>query len=395
MKILNCYPNLSNIFTGSNVYYFLEELARQAECEFVGLGYPKAFVTEEGKTPLWAQIMDEVKNLSADSDEAQPVDRWALNTEQLQRAKSVLLYNIRKHYQDGEPDWVLGSRVTSQDLNKNFKLCRWVGDTHVTPSIQIRVANQELDLLLLRCLHSKYVFPSVKDFRAVWGITPASKWIESGHCLEVPDDWYINQLEVKYALWPPSIEPTYFKPVDESEKKHDVTMIATVGGFYPLRQRIEKELPTLAKEHGWAALLRRPPNMNNVPYRLQIDQVLKNPDLRKKWILGEDYARALAESKIFIFGSSVFNYALAKYFEAMGSGALVMADRPFHADDLHFKDGWNYVEITPDNWKDRLEYHLEDDQLRETIARRGYETAIKYHSNQVRAAELIKVMKEV
>ncbi len=393
LRILNCYPNISNVFTGSNVYYFMEELARQAQVEFVGWGYPNAFDKhEDGITPLWTQIVHEVK--AVDGAIAMAGGRWQLNAQQLRQAKSVLLYNLQRFFKDGDPAWVIGSRVTGRDVNRDFKLCRWVGDIHVSPDIQIKVANQELDLLLLRCLHSQYYFPTVKDFKAIFGIRPFTKWIESGHMIEVPDDWYISQLETKYAFWPPSFEPTYFKPVDESEKKYDVTMIATVGGFYPLRQKIEKGLPTLAKEHGWNALLRRPPNMNDRIYRLQIDHVLKDPELRKRWFLGEDYARALAESKIFIFGSSLFRYASPKYFEAMGAGALVMADECHHAEDLHFKDGWNYVEITQDNWQEKLEYYLEDDQLRETVARRGYENAMKYHSNQARAAELINHLKE-
>jgi len=70
----------------------------------------------------------------------------------------------------------------------------------------------------------------------------------------------VKQLETKVIFWPPSVEPSYFKSIDESEKKYDVTMIGTVGNIYPLRQRIERGLPKLAEENNWNALLRRPPN---------------------------------------------------------------------------------------------------------------------------------------
>lgn len=397
MKILICYPNLKNIFTGSNVYYFLEELARQVECKFVGLGYPDSLLQDKSdKTgqewnisqPLWDAVLDEVKRL-------EPVtDKWNLSPYTVDRIKKLMLYNLKRFYGDDGPDWVLGSRIVAKEIDRDYKLCRWVGDIHVTPNIQIEVANQELDLLLLRCLHSKYVFPTIKDFRSVFGVRPFTKWIERGHCVEVSDDWYISQLKTNYMLWPPSVEPTYFKPIDESEKKYDVSMIASVGGFYPLRQNIKRELFDLAAKHKWKAVLRKPPTRDR-QYRLNINMALADPELRKKWFLGEDYARALAESKVFIFGSSLFRYALPKYFEAMGSGALVMADKPFHAEDLHFKPGYNFIEINEDNWMEKLEYILDDDQLRETIARRGYETIIKYHTNEVRVKELVKKMESI
>ena len=398
MKILVCYPNIRNIYTGSNVYYFLEELGRQADCRFVGYGYPDSNLKVKPGTQeqyfdiskdIWAEVINEVKRLA-------PVEIFQMAPAQVERYKTLRLYDIKKHYGNEDPDWVLGSMVSSQKINRNYKLCRWVGDTHVTADLQIKLSNEELDALALRCLHSSYLFPTVADFRACFGKT-LKVWLESGHCLKLPEDWYVKQLKTKAIFWPPSVEPSYFKPIDESEKKYDVTMIGTVGNIYPLRQKIDQGLPQLAKENNWNMLLRRPPSTNKInrPYRVDIQKILDKPELRKKWLLGEDYVKALAESKVFIFGTSVFRYPSPKFFEAMGSGACVLADRPFHMEDMHFEPDWNFVEINPENWKEKLEHILDDDQLRETIARRGYETMMKYHTNEVRVKEFIEELKTV
>ncbi len=398
MKILVCYPNISNVYTGSNVSFFLEELGRQAECKFVGWGYPDALIKSTADNlkqkyvvslDLWQKAIDSVNQLAPSGP------KWNMAPYVIEKQKHVMKYHLERFYGGDAPDWVLGARITGKELGEDYRLCRWCGDVHVTPEIQIEVANIELDMLLLRCLHSQYYFPTVKDFRSIFGVRPLSKWIEMGHLREVSDDWYVSQLKCGYMFWPPSFEPSFFKPVDESQKKYDVAMIGSVGGFYPLRQIIEKNLPKLADAHGWNALLRRPPSMNERLYRLQIDKALADPELRKKWLLGEDYAKALAESKILIFGSSVFRYPLQKYFEAMGCGTLVMADSPFHAEDLHFKPDWNFIEINADNWQEKLEYILDDDQLREKIAKRGYETAMKCHSNKVRVQEFLNKLESV
>jgi spore maturation protein CgeB len=110
--------------------------------------------------------------------------------------------------------------------------------------------------------------------------------------------------------------------------------------------------------------------------------------------VGKRYSEVLSGTKIFIFGSSVFKYPLSKYFEAMGSGSLVMADKPQSAEALHLKPEWNFVEINKENWKEKLDYYLTNDEEREKIAYRGYKTVMKHHTTSVRANQLISYLKE-
>ena len=72
-----------------------------------------------------------------------------------------------------------------------------------------------------------------------------------------------------------------------------------------------------------------------------------------------------------------------------------MVNKPQTADELHLVSGENYVEITEDNWKEKLEYYLEDDVERERIAHNGYETAMKYHTSGVRAQQLMGFLEKL
>jgi spore maturation protein CgeB len=72
-----------------------------------------------------------------------------------------------------------------------------------------------------------------------------------------------------------------------------------------------------------------------------------------------------------------------------------MADRPQSADELHFEAGENYIEINRNNWKEKLEYYLEDDSERERVARNGYETVMKHHTSKIRARQLLDFLKKL
>jgi hypothetical protein len=83
---------------------------------------------------------------------------------------------------------------------------------------------------------------------------------------------------------------------------------------------------------------------------------------------------------------------IMKFFEAMASGACVFSDAPLLADEFHFKDGENYVNINLDNWKEKLKYYLEHEDERKRIALAGYRMTMKYHTNEVRARELVSFL---
>ena len=112
------------------------------------------------------------------------------------------------------------------------------------------------------------------------------------------------------------------------------------------------------------------------------------------YIVGDVYNETLSRSKVFIFGSSIYRYPLLKYVEGWGAGTLVMADKPLGAERMHMEPDVNFVEIDRDNWVRKLEYYIEDDDLRENVAKQGHETVTKHHTAEIRAGELLSFLRD-
>ena len=296
-----------------------------------------------------------------------------------------------------EPDWVfgMGDYVSQSPVIRECKLpvkkVERTHDLHVAPNEYIKFANKYLDLWLMRSQYTKYVFPTYKEFWAVCEKpgTGLDDWVKRDLCYRIEKRYLLDKIKIKNAFFPNSIEPAFYKPSEE--KIYDVSLIASVGNFYPLRLQIYNELPSLAKEKGWNVLIKTSPPSE---YRKDTRKILSSDGLRKKWFVREDYADITAKSKIFIFDCGFAGYPVTKFFEAMACRTLAMSDEPFHEKELHFEKDQNYVEIDKYDWKEKIEYYLESDQLRETISSSGYDTVMKYHTNEVRAKDLYKILEK-
>jgi len=208
----------------------------------------------------------------------------------------------------------------------------------------------------------------------------AGKW--NAFLMIASNKYYIDKLNAPIFLLGHTINPEFFKPLDQP-KKYDVSFLGAADSFYILRRHIVRELPTLAKQNNWKLLLKgRPPDRS-------ISGALK-----KGRIVGYKYAEALALSKIFIFGEIRTRCAVKKYFEGMASRTCVLANTPITAEEFHFRPDWNFVEIGKNNWKEKLKYYLKHDEERETIAQRGYETIMKYHTNHIRSRQLLDFLEK-
>ena len=195
-------------------------------------------------------------------------------------------------------------------------------------------------------------------------------------------EYFINNLNAPIFLLGHTINPDYFKPLDQP-KKYDVSLLGSSSSFYILRQEILKDLSNLAKKNNWKLLLRGRPLNRSISH-----------NLKAGGIVGYKYAEALALSKTLIFGAIRTGGHVKKYFEGMASRTCVLANTPVMAEELHFRPGWNFVEINKDNWKEKLKYYLKHDEERETIAQRGYETILKYHTNDIRARQIITFLEK-
>ncbi len=115
------------------------------------------------------------------------------------------------------------------------------------------------------------------------------------------------------------------------------------------------------------------------------EKTLKKHD----FVARESFAKLLARCKMWPFGCSIWKYALPKFFEGMASKTLVLSDTPASAERLHFIPDKTFVEINLDNFKEKIDYYLENEDERKKIIREGYETVLKYHTTKIRARELV------
>lgn len=299
------------------------------------------------------------------------------------RPNETLEETILRLYGNNPPNWVVSNRPQFEEYQKiaryskrqRYKLAMTIVDLHVNPKKWVKIANSGFDVSFLRYLYS----PKVKKLTVFKSLSYFGNF---DPC------YYLKNLKTKIFHLPWFIDPALYKPKDE-EKKWNVVFLGSYNSkVYPLRYKIVKELPKLCKENKWTFLLGgRPPGKTTERFIHNLAS--------QGYYVGSKYSEVLSSCNVFIFGSSIFRYPLSKYFEAMACGALVMADKPQTSEALHFKPGWNFVEIDQKNWKEKLDYYLTNDEEREKIACRGYKTVMKYHTSSVRAKQLVSYLREV
>ncbi len=288
---------------------------------------------------------------------------------------------VRRLYGNDPPDFIVNSsalleenkRVAREKTGETPKTVMTLNDMHVNPEEWVSTANEGFDGVLMRYMYSPY-----RKTPLFFNLAFYTKFDEN---------YFLENLKIEKQYFPWFTDHRIYKPSEE--KEYDVVFLGAYRRrVYPLRNMIYNELPRLSERKGWRCLVRgRPPG--RTPLR-DIQELEK-----QGYIVGTRYAETIAKAKVFIFGSSIFRYPVSKFFEIMGSGTLVMADRPQSADELHFEAGENYVEINRDNWEEKLEYYLEDDAERERIARNGYETVMKYHTSETRARQLVGFLRRL
>lgn len=202
----------------------------------------------------------------------------------------------------------------------------------------------------------------------------------------VNSDIYDALNGVKHHL-PLSVEPTIFKPQDKPQKT-DVFFAACIDPrYYPLRNKMYSGLKRLSGKGYKIVRTKRPAgrSLYRDIYRLS----------KKNMFVGEKYVQHIADSRVFPFDTSIFRYPLLRFFEGMACRSCVFSDTPFTADELHLKPDRNFVEVDAGNWENKLVYYLENEGERRKVARGGYEMTLKYHTNEVRARELVDLLESV
>ena len=339
MKIEFVIPDLSDVFGHDSEYQFAEELKRQSE----------AF---EGD-PDWLYA-------------------WYLSS--VPEAREKFIQNVPRIPKD-----------------RKYRVFGRIGDTQHDPNRMVEWLNDiELDLLFFAYSDRQY-----------HGVKAKTVWL------------------------PWSYDPSVFYPSSE-EPIYDMTFLGTVGDVYPLRQSINERLSLLAEKYGWRVLKKVWIERNFPSKRLSkywrrlvvkhasftgirrtmiflyskvipirpslggISLLKKDP----KYIVGEEYAKALRSTRVSIFGTSIYKHPIKRIFFNLGSGTCVLMDTPNCADRLGLRDGENYVAINKDNWAEKLKWILDHEDERQRIAQNGLRLAQERHTHQVRAKELLNFLEE-
>lgn len=338
MKILFMTAECSKDLSWSNMYYLEQAIGKIAECKWAGHGHELHVRGED--------LNDTVRRVMPDAD-------WVIIHDKMH---TKFKYAVR----------IPKKRIC--------KVAYSTSDLHNSPPLRLKEYNDgNWDAFLMQVTQTAIGYGPTGEGRPLMETNPT---------------YFLDNLNAPTFFMALSINPELFKPLGQP-KEHDVTFLgAHHMKYYPLRAWFWQDLPILAEFYGWKLLIRgTPPGVSLVSRN--IDELLA-----RGYIVGEKYAEVLALSKIFIFSGGRVRYPVKKYFEGMACGTCVFADTPLTAEELHFIPDWNFVEINNENWSDKILYYLEHDEEREKIARRGYETVMKYHTNSIRAQELIKFLEE-
>lgn len=301
-----------------------------------------------------------------------------------------------------QPDWILSNyRNTTYALRcggYSGKIIEWNYDMHVYPQYTIDYANKYIDLWLMRWCYANYVFLSLDDFSKAVNLEQnfldisceekVKSWIDSKYGIKVEKDYFLKQIKTKHMFFPHSISPSQFKNI---KKDVDVCFIGCVSQAYPLRVSIFKDIKDFCINNNLTYIItNQPPNDD----ASDINRIINDPEKRKIWKVGEDYFDSLSRSKIFIFSSGFTNGFVQKYVEGLMAGCLVMANEPFHAQELGLVDKETYVIINEKNWKEKILFYLNNNQELERISKNGQKLANEKHTNVHRINEMLDAMEK-
>ena len=332
MKVLFTTVNRKNLVCMDYLAQFEKAFAKVAECEWAGMGHPQFRKGEN--------MSQTVKRVMPDAD-------WVITC--------------------GRPPVIVRGR-------RSYKVAMVTLDLH---------GNHRLRL----GMHGFIDYLNNVGLDAI--LMPYTQLATSGG--KAPKNFdqkiYLKKLKMHILHLPLSINPELFKPSNKP-KKYDVAFLASHGSrVYPFRQLIWNKLPALAKEHRWEVIMRGKPQGGSLKRDI-------NKYLEKGYIVGPKYAETLALTKVFIFGLGRYKYPTMKFTEGMACRTCLMTDPPLTAKELHYIPDWNFVNINPKNWERKLVYYVSHDEEREGIARNGYDTVIKYHTNDIRAKQLLTFLEE-
>jgi hypothetical protein len=181
--------------------------------------------------------------------------------------------------------------------------------------------------------------------------------------------------EIKFVGYPRCVDKNCFKDYG-LPKKYDVITLGAMWHFYPLRVHMHNFLKDHHNEVGI--------NYKNYPHC--------GTDFNHTNFVREEYAKVINGSRMLASCGGKYHVAMNKIFESMGCGTVYVGEKPWGAEELHLKDGENYIAVTAENFVDRIRYYLDRPDEIKVIADNAKKIFEKYHNIQARAVDFVKLL---
>jgi hypothetical protein len=177
-------------------------------------------------------------------------------------------------------------------------------------------------------------------------------------------------IPILHSAW--AVDPAIFAP-QQRRRRYDIASLgAHTAGKYPFRIAVREYLE------------------GQTELRFFKTQRVGGHD-------GPRFARTLNRLRSCFTCCSSYRFTVMKYFEIPACGTLLFGEPTEATDDLGFRDGENFVAVTPRDFRERFRYYLrEADPERLTrIAQAGRELILARHTWPIRAVELLRGFREV
>lgn len=169
-------------------------------------------------------------------------------------------------------------------------------------------------------------------------------------------------------------DPKIFRPMGLNRKYDIASMGAHTDGKYPFRRLVREYLD----------------NQHELKF-------YKRQRVKGHSNDAERFARLLNKFKSCFTCASVYGYTVAKYYEIPACGTLLFGEKTDLLDEFGYIDGVNYVEVSPENFKDKFHYYLKEAKIeeREAIAEAGRRLVVSRHTWEIRIRYVVKELKAI
>jgi len=197
-----------------------------------------------------------------------------------------------------------------------------------------------------------------------------------------PEDFFAffsqeNQRKMKFIPCPRCVDEKCYRDYGLS-KKYDVISVGAMWHFYPLRVFMHSYLAKNSEKIGI--------RYKNYPHC--------GINFSHSDFVREKYAMSINESKMLISCGGRYHVAMNKIFESMGCGTVYVGEKPYGEEELHLKDGYNYIAVTGENFVEKIKHFLKAEKELASVVENAQRTFRQYHTIDARANDFIRLLQE-